>query len=582
MFRLMRKILALVPEMKGKFYLACFFKVMDAVFLGAPYGFLILILHDLLAETADMEKALLHTACMMGCFLFQGIFYYLFTRIAYPMGTELSRRVRVLVGEHLQKLPMRYFVEKETGDLNSLVSDELALVAMVPRMAFPQFVTAMVLPVALAPFLFYLDRRLALVTLCLVPVAVPLLSLCRNALNRGVRGRSASRIEVSSRIIEYVQGMDVVKSFRQTGERFEAFASALRGFRRNNLKMVAKALPFMMLFQAVLDLGFVLILLAGTWLFLAGGIPLFVLLLFLVLGLRIYEPIKALIVVYEIVQCAEVTMDRLEELLATEPLPEPEKEIPPVENHIRFENVDFSYGNRKVLDHVSFFLPEKSVTAVVGPSGAGKTTLTRLMARFWDVDQGMILLGGRDVRAMRTETLLSRISMVFQDVYLFHDTIFNNIAFGSEKAARTDVEAAAKAACCHEFIEKLPQGYDTMVGEGGMTLSGGEKQRISIARAILKDAPVILLDEATASVDAENEFLIQEALGRLVHSKTLFVIAHRLSTITSADQILVLDGKGRLEALGKHEELLQKPGTYRTLWESRMEAEGWELAVSDI
>jgi ATP-binding cassette subfamily B protein len=230
-----------------------------------------------------------------------------------------------------------------------------------------------------------------------------------------------------------------------------------------------------------------------------------------------------------------------------------------------------------VLKNVSFTVPEKTITAFVGPSGAGKTTITRLMARFWDVDAGEILVGGCNVKAMTTDALLSRIGMVFQDVYLFNDTIYANIAHGSKNADRDEVIAAAKAAHCHDFIRRLPDGYDTMVGEGGANLSGGEKQRISIARAILKDAPIILLDEATASVDPENEHLIQDALNRLAASKTLVIIAHRLPTITAADQIIVLDGRGGIEDRGKHGELLARAGLYRSFWESRQRARSWMI-----
>ena len=578
MYALMRKLLQLTPELKGRFYLSAFYKVLETFFIGAPYGFLLLLLYALLSGTLTLRLTGMYTLGMAVCFCLQGFFGYLFVRTAYPIGTELCERLRLRVGDRLREFSMEYFSKKTTGDTNALVTDELNLLTLIPRMAFPQFVTAVALPVAVAPFLFSVDWRLALVALAVVPISIPILSLCRARLDAGVRKRNASLVNISSRVIEYVQGMEVVRSFRRTGKRFAQFESALRGFRQDNLALVLRTAPLMMAFHAVLDAGFVLILLYGAYLFLGGETSLFALLTFLILGVRLYEPVKGLGAVYEVMQAAGVTIERLEQLLQTPTLAEPQGDAPPRDASITFDNVTFSYGgSTPVLRNVSFTIPEKTITAFVGPSGAGKTTITRLIARFWDVESGRISIGGSDIRDMRTATLLSRLSMVFQDVYLFADTIANNIGYGRENIDRDRIIEAAKAARCHEFISALPLGYDTVVGEAGCTLSGGERQRISIARAILKDAPIVLLDEATASLDPENEFLIQEALNVLVRSKTLLIIAHRLSTITSANQIIVLDGKGGIDACGTHAELLAAGGIYTCLWESRLKAGGWQV-----
>lgn len=253
------------------------------------------------------------------------------------------------------------------------------------------------------------------------------------------------------------------------------------------------------------------------------------------------------------------------------------EEITPKHSEISFKNVSFSYERRRILDDVTLTIPEKTTTAIVGPSGGGKTTLCNLIARFWDVDQGSISVGGHDVREYKLDSLMRNISMVFQEVYLFHDTIENNIRFGSPAATHEQVVAAAKKACCHEFIMELPQGYETVLGEGGETLSGGEKQRISIARAMLKDAPIILLDEATSSVDPENEDKLQAAIEALTHDKTIVMIAHRLKTVRRADQILVLKC-GHIVQRGTHEELAVQPGVYADFIRQREEATGWRLA----
>lgn len=321
-----------------------------------------------------------------------------------------------------------------------------------------------------------------------------------------------------------------------------------------------------------------LILLAGAFYIACGDISLFVFLTFLILGLRIYEPIKALGAVYEITKSAEITIDRIESLLFAAKVTEGSDNTLPDTFDIAFENVSFSYKKKKILDAVSFHIPHNKATVIVGPSGAGKTTILRLIARLWDADSGCIRIGSKDIKSLTIQALYKQVSIVFQDVYLFNATIFENIAFGREHVSSTAVINAAKAAQCHDFISTLPQGYNTIIGEKGSNLSGGERQRISIARAILKDAPIILLDEATASVDSENEHLIQKAFNELVHSKTVVTIAHRLATVTKADQIIVLDGKGRIEATGRHEELLQTSSTYKKFWESRNQSLSWTVS----
>ena len=269
-------------------------------------------------------------------------------------------------------------------------------------------------------------------------------------------------------------------------------------------------------------------------------------------------------------------MDRINKVFETPVMDIDGKAIAPNSCRIKGENVTFRYENKKVIDDVSFEIPEGTTTAIVGPSGGGKTTLTSLMARFWDTDSGRITLGGTDVREYTLDSLLANFSMVFQNVYLFNDTIANNIKFGRPEATMEEVEDAARKACCHDFINALPQGYDTVIGEGGATISGGEKQRISIARALLKDAPVIILDEATANVDPENEALLQEAIRELTQGKTIIMIAHRLKTVQSANQILVLD-QGKVIQRGTHGELMQAGGLYADFIHMREQSIGWKL-----
>jgi ATP-binding cassette subfamily B protein len=428
-------------------------------------------------------------------------------------------------------------------------------------------------------FLLFIDWRLTLVTLAVFPMGFPFYFRIKQLFSEGLRKRSDCLAKVNSQIIEYVQGIEVLKGYKQTDEQFEKFNHTLREFRETNIRVVLKGDIPMTLVKLILDMGLCLILLFGATFIFSGTLSFTVFLIFTIMGLRIYEPVKQLFPALALRKLAEPALIKIRDILETDPLPHAEDGQPPKSFDVQFEKVNFSYNNKNVLTDISFTLPEKTITALVGPSGSGKTTITRLMARFWDADSGEIKMGGVNIRDMSIDALLNRISMVFQDVYLFNDTIYQNIAYGSKDAGKEKIIRAAKTAQCHDFISRLPDGYDTMVGEGGATLSGGEKQRISIARAILKDAPIILLDEATASVDPENEHLIQRAINSLVASKTLVIIAHRLSTITSADQIMVLNEEGRIEEIGNHEALLRNQGLYYRLWQGRVQARQWRMGT---
>ncbi|MEM9487118.1 MAG: ABC transporter ATP-binding protein, partial [Cyanobacteria bacterium P01_F01_bin.116] len=373
-------------------------------------------------------------------------------------------------------------------------------------------------------------------------------------------------------------GISVIRAFNLSGDRLQQFRQGLREFRDASLNTVTQMTPALIIFSSVLELGFALLLVVGATLFVQGSLTGANFLFFMVLGLAFYIPLMSMADMMEFYRIMQNSVRNLQEFLQSDLLSVTSSLQKPADTTIRFENVSFSYDRETVLENVSLTIPPRSMTALVGPSGSGKTTITNLIARFWDVAQGTVSLGGVDVRQLPTDTLLSQLTMVFQDVYLFNDTIFENIRFGNPDATEAEVMAAAQAAQCHSFISQLPNGYQTMVGEGGSTLSGGEKQRISIARAILKDAPIVLLDEATASIDPENERLIQQAIHALSAEKTLIVIAHRLTTIAAADQILVLD-QGHIVERGTHETLVEQGGLYQRLWDVRVRSHGWKIAA---
>jgi len=580
MITYMRQILQWAPELKSKFYLGALYKMLEAIFMGAPYAYIFLTLNDLLAGSLTIKKVILYTAGMAFCFLLQGLFAYLFTRTIWPAANNFVKKLRFMVGEHLRKLSMGYFSEKNTGTLHTLVTDEMLAIQMSIYQSFPDFIVAFTFAVVAPVILLFIDWRLALTVVAVFLAAIPFHYWYNKTVTGGLQTRSETLARVNSEIIEYVQGIEVLKAFKQTEKQFAKFDNTMRDFKEGSIGLTLKAVVPSTISRVVLDLGLALILLFATVFLFNGTVSLTVFLIFLIMSLRIYEPVKRLIPAIAFLKLAEPGFYKIKELLGTDPLPQPENGQASKAFDVQFEDVSFSYDKTPVLENVSFTIPEKTITALVGPSGSGKTTITRLIARFWDVDSGEVRLGGHNIRDMESDVLLSHVSMVFQDVYLFNDTIYQNIAYGSKTATRENVIEAAKTAQCHDFISNLPHGYDTMVGEGGATLSGGEKQRISIARAILKNAPIILLDEATASVDPENEYLIQSAINALVESKTLIIIAHRLSTIIAADQVIVLNEHGQMEEIGRHEELLENKGLYARLWQSRVQAKKWHIGTS--
>ncbi|MEC4891801.1 MAG: ABC transporter ATP-binding protein [Oscillatoria sp. PMC 1051.18] len=550
--------------------------VLSAIFSVAPYGFLYLILVELFSEPVDTSALTRWTIAIALCLLLQGLFLYGGNYITYLTSHRLVADLRLRLGDRIRQLGMGFFNERQIGDLNSLVSDDMRRIEPITAWVYPKMVTALTVPTAIAIFLFFIDWRLTLAMLAGIPVAITIYIGYQKSMKVLTKEQKRASLEANSRIIEYIQGLADLKACNQTGTRFAKLEQALQGYRQANLNLISRLTLPVIGFAAVLELGFVAIWGVGAYLLLNGQIATATLLLFLVVGLRFYIPLLGVMEFSMIFRMMDAALERVTEVLDLSPLPEPEISSQLNRFDIEFKDVSFNYDETPTLTNISFQVPERSMTALVGASGSGKSTITHLIARFWDVNEGQILIGGVDIKELHTKDLLSHISIVFQDVYLFNETIANNIRLGKPDATLEEVIAAAQAACCHEFIQHLPDGYDTQIGEGGATLSGGEKQRIAIARAILKDAPIVLLDEATASVDPENELLIQQAINRLTASKTLIIIAHRLSTISPTAQILVLD-RGQIIERGDREELLTLNGVYKQFWDRQQQAKGWKL-----
>ena len=487
---------------------------------------------------------------------------------------EMSASGRLSLAEHLRKLSLGFLSRRDPGDLSSMLITDFTMAETGISHHLPQLMGAVVMPVLAFASLFWIDWRMAVCMFAALPLAM-LVLWASTSVQKKLSGKQIqAKINAGNRLEEYLQGIRVMKAYNLLGDRFVRLRDAFAGLRRACIRQEALLGPFVLLSIALVRAGLTMMVLCGTYLLLGGELSLLVFVLFLIVGSRVFDPLTSALTNFTEFRYFSIAGGRILSLM-NEPEMKGERQSPEA-GDIRFEHVSFAYRDRDVLHDISLTLPANSLTALVGPSGSGKSTLMKLCARFYDPQKGHVFFNGVPMDEINPESLMSRISMVFQDVYLFQDTIRNNIRFGRTDATEEEIVAAARKACCHDFIMRLPQGYDTMVGEGGCTLSGGEKQRISIARAILKDAPVILLDEATASLDPENELEVQKAIDSLIKGRTVIAIAHRLKTIRNADRIIVLEG-GRIEEEGTHETLMQSDGLYAQLWNIQEHISGWKL-----
>lgn len=505
-------------------------------------------------------------------YLLESLSYRACYRDSYASSTE----GRAKLAEHLRKLPLGFLTSRDPGAIANTMTNDFLQIEEGSVHCLPQVIAGSIVPVVASISLAVLDWRMALAMFAGFPVAVLILVSINGLERRWGQSHSEARIEMSNRLAEYLLGMKIIKAYNLRGENFTKLERAFHRFMRESIRLEGGLGPFFLVAIAFLKTGVSLVIIAGVYLILGGTLTIPVFALFLLAGTRIFDPLAVAVIKLGELKYHNLAGERIMDIM-NEPVMTGAKGAP--ERHdIRFENVTFGYGKNIVLNDVSAQMREGTLTAIVGPSGSGKSTMLRLISRFYDPQHGKVLFGGLDEREADPEKLMQKIAVVFQYVYLFHDTIRNNIRYGRENATQEDIEQAAREALCHDFIMALPNGYDTMVGEGGSTLSGGEKQRISIARAMLKSAPVVLLDEATSSLDPENEMEMQKAISRLVQGRTVIMVAHRLKTVVKADTIIVLDA-GKIAEHGTHTELLQKGGLYARLWDLQMKTGGWRIAV---
>lgn len=476
--------------------------------------------------------------------------------------------------ELLRKLPMNFFNTKDLSELTTNMMADCSSMESLLSSTIPPLIANGITVTLTCILLAFFDWRLALCVFITVPIAFLIIWLSRNHQKKLFEKQVDAKLAASDQVQEYLEGMKIIKSCGLSGSHFSALDKALLAMKKIAIKVEMAVGVFMSSASMILQAGIGITIFVGAILLASGQIELLPLLMFLLMVTRIYGPILAILANLSSLLNLNVVTSRMRTLLTTPAMDGDGKTVPNCD--IELSHVTFAYNQEDVIKDVSCKIPQGSVTALVGPSGSGKSTISKLIARFWDVQKGKITVGGKDIKSMEPESLMSYMSFVFQDVTLFNDTVMNNIRLGNPNATDDQVIAAAKAAYCDEFVREMPDGYQTVLGENGSTLSGGERQRISIARALLKNAPIILLDEATASLDPENEVLVQKAIAKLVEGKTVIMIAHRLRTVVDADQILVLDN-GRLVEHGTHDELMKKNGLYHKLFHIQQESLGWAV-----
>ncbi len=568
----------------GKYIKFIAWLFLDSFIASIPSSVLMVAVYYLLAPILDSTKAYEQKPfwILVGILLVQTVVYAVIRRKSYldicvgHVSAQQSDKLRL--GDKLKTLPMGYFATHDAGELSTLLMRNYEEIENLSSSVAANSAVILIRLLIALIVLSIFNIKMTLAMFIVIPLAIPFAVISYRRVAHTSADLIAIQQQTAANVIEYAAGITMLQAYDRTGSEFSRLQNCFAKLRDDSKRQEKAGSAVSMYGRAILFSGIAIVMGFGAYLLSIGEISPFFYIMCLLAALQVYEPIMQLFVfvisMARINQCVE----KLAALKDEQPLAVAEPAQTTDHSDIAFRDVHFSYGGKnEVIKGISFTIPERKFVALVGASGSGKTTVARLLARFWDISSGEICIGSVPVTGMTQEHLLSKISMVFQDVYLFKDTIAENIRLGKPEASDAEIIAAAKAAACHDFITALPDGYETLVGEGGSTLSGGEKQRISIARAILSDAPIVFLDEATASLDPENEVLIQRAIDELVKNKTVLVIAHRLQSVMNADEIIVLDD-GRIAEQGTHAELLRKHGRYAALWENQQRAGHWKLA----
>ena len=574
MFSVLKKISDFAGTRRGLLKKSMAVAFLGAVFAALQFAALMLTL-DILVGGADLRIWPV-IGVMVVSVVGRAACSYWSTNAETETGYFMVAEKRIHIGDRLRYIPMGYFNDNSLGNITAVVTTTLSDVENNAARCLVSVIGGFLNTLGLCLGLTVADWRLGLLAIAGILAYLGVTELSQRAMLKTGPARQHAQMNLVEAVLEYIQGMSVVKSYGLDKDSGQAVQRTVDESCDKALSLEKSVVPWMGLRQVVVRVFSVAIAVCALAFYSGGTLSLARCLLMLVASFMLYAELESAGNMADNLQMLGASMDKANSIDDTPVMDIDGAELTPVDTSVEFQDVSFAYGDRTILDHVSLTVPSGSITAVVGPSGGGKTTLCNLIARFWDVQSGKITVGGYDVREYKLDSLMKNISMVFQSVYLFNDTVENNIKFGRPDATHEQVVAAARAACCHDFIMALPDGYDTVLGEGGGSLSGGEKQRISIARAMLKDAPIVILDEATASVDPENEAELQAAISALTRGKTLIMIAHRLNTVRNADQILVLSG-GHIVQRGTHQELMAQGGLYADFVGVRQEALRWKL-----
>ncbi|HWR62273.1 MAG TPA: ABC transporter ATP-binding protein [Clostridia bacterium] len=581
MLRKIKRIIRWSGDGRKRLYTGFVYSFFNTVFtampiMGAAYG-LNLIIED---QKGDFTLTIEWVFYMLGFMLVsvagRFLFSYLRAVSQESIGYEVTAEQRIAIGDILKRVSLGFFSQKNAGELASAVTTDLSFIEMLGMKMIDVVVNGYISAFTMVLCLAFYNVWVALIAATGILLSALFLKLLGNRSSRNAPVHQKAQDGMIAATLEYIRGIAVVKAFKQEGVSRERIRRAYKMSKDINIKIEKDYVPYNCLHLLALKTASSGIVLSSALLAANGAMDTPTMLMMVIFSFVIFGHIEAANGAIHVLEIIDATLDKLDAIENVEFIDEAGKAVELSRYDIQFKDVCFAYEKRDVLKKVSFTIPENTTAAIVGPSGSGKSTICSLIARFYDADKGSVSVGGVDVRELTCDSLLRNISMVFQRVYLFHDTVLNNIRFGKPGAGFEEVAEAARKACCHDFIMSLPDGYETVIGDGGSTLSGGEKQRISIARAMLKNASIVILDEATASVDPENEHAIQKAISALVRGKTIIIIAHRLATIRNADQILVVD-EGSIVQRGTHEELIRQEGVYRRFLSIRETAEGWSI-----
>ena len=567
-------------EDRRKFYQSIYLGVIKSFIIALRIPAIGLVVMGLIEKNLSMQTFWLALGIMLVSTVLNVWITLKITMLQTEAGYHTCAQKRIEIAEHMRYLPMGYFNQNSLGKITSVTTNTLEGLSDVATRVVMMTVQGFLTTGLITILVFLYDWRVGLVLLVGLVLFLLPNTLMRWQVSKVSDDKYQADMDLVAVVLEYSQGIAEVKNYNLVNRSAKKLSKAIEGKSQLDTKMTLVTSPYIALQGMVTKLTGLFMGLFSIYFYLNGSMELLVTIMMIVSGFMIYENLDGVGSFSSLLRIVDLSVDMVNQVLAIQPMDISGQDIDPKSSRIELRDVSFSYGNKKIIDRVSLAIPEKTTTALVGPSGSGKTTLCNLIARFWDVDQGSISLDGHDVREYSYDSLIRNFSFVFQSVYLFEDTIANNIRFGKPEASQEEVIEAAKKAACHDFILSLPDGYDTKIGEGGASLSGGERQRISIARAIIKDAPIIIMDEATANVDPENEEALMQAIQALTSDKTIIMIAHRLKTVEHADQILVLD-QGRIAEQGKHQDLLAKQGIYSKFIQERKTAASWRIEMGE-